>query len=64
MADVFVLGIFWRSAGGLEGRDHLPRAADGDGSVGVAMKTLSNYTNHITHTPTDPAFEKFDWKRP
>lgn len=25
--------------------------------LGVGMKTLSNYTNHIAHTPLDPAFQ-------
>jgi len=30
--------------------------------MGVAMKTLSNYTNHIAHTPLDKAFEAQAWK--
>ncbi len=30
--------------------------------VGVAMKTLSNYTNHIAATPLDPALQKFAWE--
>lgn len=29
--------------------------------LGVAMKTLSNYTNHIAETPLDPAFAEFKW---
>lgn len=29
--------------------------------TGVAMKTLSNYTNHIAHTPLDQAFELYAW---
>lgn len=30
--------------------------------VGVAMKTLSNYTNHIAETPLDEQFEDFRWE--
>ncbi len=30
--------------------------------VGVAMKTLSNYTNHLAATPLDPAFAARAWK--
>lgn len=30
--------------------------------VGVAAKTLSNYTNHIANTPLDPQFEAFAWE--
>ncbi|MBI4545756.1 MAG: carboxymuconolactone decarboxylase family protein [Gemmatimonadetes bacterium] len=30
--------------------------------VGVAMKTLSNYTNHIARTPLDEQFEAFAWE--
>jgi uncharacterized peroxidase-related enzyme len=30
--------------------------------VGVAMKTLSNYTNHLVETPLDPAFAARAWK--
>lgn len=29
--------------------------------LGVAMKTLSNYTNHIAETPVDAAFSEFRW---
>ncbi|MBI1875391.1 MAG: carboxymuconolactone decarboxylase family protein [Acidobacteria bacterium] len=29
--------------------------------VGVAMKTLSNYANHIAQTPLDKQFEAFAW---
>lgn len=32
--------------------------------VGVAMKTLSNYTNHIAGTELDDAFEKAAWSAP
>lgn len=32
--------------------------------TGVAQKTLSNYTNHIAHTPLDEAFEPFSWEKP
>lgn len=30
--------------------------------VGVAMKTLSNYANHIAQTPLDKQFESFAWE--
>lgn len=30
--------------------------------LGVGMKTLSNYTNHVAHTPLDRAFEKRRWE--
>lgn len=30
--------------------------------VGVAMKTLSNYTNHIADTPLDPQLQPFAWE--
>lgn len=29
--------------------------------LGVGMKTLSNYTNHIAQTPLDEAFKKVEW---
>ena len=29
--------------------------------VGVTMKTLSNYTNHIVDTPLDEQFAAFAW---
>ncbi len=32
--------------------------------TGVAMKTLSNYTNHLAETPLDDAFEAHRWKAP
>ena len=32
--------------------------------LGVGMKTLSNYTNHIAHTPLDPAWEDQEWTAP
>lgn len=31
--------------------------------VGVTQKTLSNYTNHLAHTPLDAAFEAHRWTR-
>ncbi len=31
--------------------------------LGVGMKTLSNYTNHIAHTPLDPAWKEQEWSR-
>jgi len=30
--------------------------------VGIAQKTLSNFTNHIAHTPLDDAFAAQSWK--
>lgn len=30
--------------------------------VGVAMKTLSNYANHIAETPLDKQSEAFAWE--
>jgi alkylhydroperoxidase family enzyme len=30
--------------------------------LGVGMKTLSNYTNHIAHTPLDPAWQDRAWE--
>lgn len=30
--------------------------------VGVSMKTLSNYANHIADTPLDAKFEPFAWE--
>ena len=32
--------------------------------LGIAFKTLSNYTNHAVATPLDPAFESFAWESP
>lgn len=32
-----------------------------DVMVGVAMKTLSNYINHVAHTPVDEAFSPQAW---
>jgi AhpD family alkylhydroperoxidase len=29
--------------------------------LGVGLKTLSNYTNHIAHTPLDPAWAAQEW---
>lgn len=31
--------------------------------LGNAMKTLSNYANHIAATPVDDKFESFEWKK-
>ncbi len=31
---------------------------------GVALKTISNYTNHLANTKLDPAFQKFEWQKP
>ncbi len=30
--------------------------------VGIAHKTLSNYSNHLAHTPLDAPFERFRWE--
>lgn len=32
--------------------------------VGVSLKTLSNYANHLMKTPTDPQFASETWPRP
>lgn len=32
--------------------------------LGVAQKTMSNYANHLAHTPVDAAFAKFEWQVP
>jgi AhpD family alkylhydroperoxidase len=32
--------------------------------MGIAIKTMSNYTNSIAGTPLDAAVEKFSWKKP
>ncbi len=31
--------------------------------LGVAQKTISNYTNHIANTPVDEPFQKFAWSK-
>jgi len=31
--------------------------------LGLAQKTISNYTNHIAHTPVDEPFKKFAWEK-
>lgn len=31
--------------------------------LGIGMKTLSNYTNHIAHTPLDPAWQGQEWTK-
>jgi alkylhydroperoxidase family enzyme len=31
--------------------------------LGVAQKTISNYTNHIANTPIDVPFQKFAWSK-
>lgn len=31
--------------------------------LGVGFKTLSNYTNHLAHTPLDEAFAKASWSK-
>ena len=30
--------------------------------LGIAQKTISNYTNHIANTPVDARFQKFAWE--
>jgi alkylhydroperoxidase family enzyme len=31
--------------------------------LGVAQKVMSNYVNHIAHTPLDAPFQKFAWEK-
>lgn len=31
--------------------------------LGVGVKTLSNYMNHVAHTPLDQAFAKAEWSK-
>ncbi|PKL10109.1 MAG: carboxymuconolactone decarboxylase [Spirochaetae bacterium HGW-Spirochaetae-7] len=31
--------------------------------LGIGFKTLSNYTNHLAHTPLDPKFAAAAWKK-
>lgn len=31
--------------------------------VGLALKTISNYTNHVAETPVDPAFQARAWSK-
>jgi len=31
--------------------------------LGLAQKTISNYTNHIAQTPVDEPFKKFAWAK-
>lgn len=30
--------------------------------LAIAVKTLSNYSNHVLHTPVDPAFQPYAWQ--
>ncbi len=32
--------------------------------LAIGIKTLSNYTNHIAHTPLDKGFTKYAWEKP
>ncbi len=32
--------------------------------LAIAVKTLSNYSNHVFHTQTDPAFQAYAWNPP
>lgn len=32
--------------------------------LAIAVKTLSNYSNHLFHTPVDAAFAKHEWTKP
>jgi len=51
-------------------RSHLERFLDAgftheqvlEALVGVSMKTLSNYTNHLAETPLDAKLEPFAWE--
>jgi alkylhydroperoxidase family enzyme len=31
--------------------------------LGLAQKTISNYTNHIANTPVDEPFQKYEWSK-
>jgi len=31
--------------------------------LGIAQKTISNYTNHLAETPVDEPFKKFTWSK-
>lgn len=31
--------------------------------LGLSQKVISNYVNHVAHTPVDKVFEKFAWKK-
>lgn len=31
--------------------------------LGVGMKTLSNYTNHVANTPLDDGFKDYEWEK-
>ncbi|TEW55229.1 carboxymuconolactone decarboxylase family protein [Psychromonas sp. RZ22] len=31
--------------------------------LGLSQKVISNYVNHVAHTPVDPMFETFAWKK-
>ncbi len=31
--------------------------------LGVSMKVMSNYTNHLAHTPIDAPFRTFEWHK-
>ncbi|MDA7747345.1 carboxymuconolactone decarboxylase family protein [Psychromonas sp.] len=31
--------------------------------LGLSQKVISNYVNHVAHTPVDPMFESFAWKK-
>jgi AhpD family alkylhydroperoxidase len=37
------------------------KPVDEDVILGVGVKTLSTYTNHIAHTPLDPAWAGQEW---
>ena len=31
--------------------------------LGVSQKVMSNYINHLAHTPVDNVFQKFEWEK-
>ncbi len=31
--------------------------------LGLSQKTISNYVNHIAHTPVDKPFQKLAWEK-
>jgi hypothetical protein len=63
-------GLFetYRARPAVEGRGRgvsrrrLRRATEPRLILAIAVKTLSNYSNHLFHTALDPAFVSREWK--
>ena len=32
--------------------------------LAIAVKTISNYSNHVFHTPVDEPFAAYEWRTP